>query len=243
MRKGSPKTSMRAVKNGIATVLVAVLGLGLSGCGKKVETAGPKSEEEAEMKGAKPEERPYLEAARPFVEALAGRDYAGVYAQLSRHGRARMSLNQFVPATDQAVFKQREEEALAGVSVEKFLELMALVEQAHGSPRKTKALSVYSLNPEVLNRRGTEPFSKMDSMFAVGAMPESAEVRRASLRGQISTELSAEELARIAQEQGVTVEELKKDSEFYFTFKVVLVEEEGGLKVGYFEFLPPSMMD
>jgi hypothetical protein len=65
------------------------------------------------------------------------------------------------------------------------------------------------------------------------------------LRGQIHTELSPEELEKAAQTQGISVEELKKDENFdpYFNLKIVLVEEEGQLKVGYFEFLPPSMMD
>jgi outer membrane PBP1 activator LpoA protein len=39
--------------------------------------------------------------------------------------------------------------------------------------------------------------------------------------------------------------ELQKDENFdpYFNLKIILVEEDGQLKVGYFEFLPPSMMD
>ena len=38
---------------------------------------------------------------------------------------------------------------------------------------------------------------------------------------------------------------LSKSPDFdpYFNLKVVLVEEGGQLKVGYFEFLPPSIMD
>ena len=49
----------------------------------------------------------------------------------------------------------------------------------------------------------------------------------------------------MAQQQGISVEELKKDEDFdpYCNLKVVLVEEGGQLKVGYFEFLPPSIMD
>jgi len=71
------------------------------------------------------------------------------------------------------------------------------------------------------------------------------QVRRASLRGQIHTELSAPELAKVAQQEGISVEELKKEEDFdpYLNLKVVLVEEGGQLKVGYFEFLPPSMLD
>jgi len=38
---------------------------------------------------------------------------------------------------------------------------------------------------------------------------------------------------------------LQKDPDFqpYFNLKVVLVEEASALRVGYFEFLPPSMLD
>jgi hypothetical protein len=78
----------------------------------------------------------------------------------------------------------------------------------------------------------------MDSMFAIGAMPDwiPADIRHASRRGQIHTELSPQELANVAQREGITVEKLKKDEDFdsYFNLKVVLVEEAGQLKVGYF---------
>lgn len=49
----------------------------------------------------------------------------------------------------------------------------------------------------------------------------------------------------MAQQEGISVEELKKEEDFdpYLNLKVVLVEEGGQLKVGYFEFLPPSMLD
>ena len=87
----------------------------------------------------------------------------------------------------------------------------------------------------------------MDSMFAIGAMPDwiPADIRRASLRGQIHTELSPQELEKVAQTHGISVEELTKSEDFdpYLNLKVVLVEEGGQLKVGYFEFLPPSIMD
>jgi len=84
-------------------------------------------------------------------------------------------------------------------------------------------------------------------MFAIGAMPDwiPADIRRASLRGQIQTELSPQELEKVASQQGISVEELKKSEDFdpYFNFKIVLVEEGGQLQIGYFEFLPPSIMD
>jgi hypothetical protein len=88
---------------------------------------------------------------------------------------------------------------------------------------------------------------RMDSMFAIGGMPDwiPADIRRASLRGQIHTELSPQELEKVAATEGISVEELKKSEDFdpYFNLKIVLVDEGGELKVGYFEFMPPSMLD
>jgi hypothetical protein len=198
-------------------------------------------------KDAKPDERKFLLAAKPFFIAVANRKYADAYTLLSSHARARMSFNQFKPAEEQATFQQYESNPYMNVTAEQFAYLMQYVEAAHGAPRAPKMLHVFSTNPDVLSRRSREQFGAMDSMFAIGAMPDwiPADIRRASLRGQIHTELSPQELANVAQGQGITVEELKKDEDFdpYFNLKVVLVEEAGQLKVGYFEFLPPSVMD
>jgi hypothetical protein len=124
---------------------------------------------------------------------------------------------------------------------------MQYVEAAHGAPRAPKMLHVYSTDSDVLNRRSKEQFGAMDSMFAIGAMPDwiPADIRRASLRGQIHTELSPPELEKVAATEGITVEELKKREDFdpYFNLKIVLVEEGGQRKIAYFEFLPPSMLD
>jgi hypothetical protein len=133
------------------------------------------------------------------------------------------------------------------VTAEQFAYLMQYVEAARGAPRAPKMLHVFSTDPDVLNRRSKEQFGSMDSMFAIGAMPEwiPADIRKASLRGQIHTELSAQELQNEAQREGISVEELKKSDDFdpYLNLKVVLVEEGGQLSVGYFEFLPPSIWD
>ena len=77
---------------------------------------------------------------------------------------------------------------------------------------RPRCCSVFSTDADVLNRRSKEQFGAMDSMFAIGAMPDwiPADIRRASLRGQIHTELSPQELERVAQTQGISVEELKK---------------------------------
>jgi hypothetical protein len=58
-------------------------------------------------------------------------------------------------------------------------------------------------------------------------------------------DLSPEQLAEAAKEQQTTPDKLKSDPGFqpYFTIKIVLVQETGALKVGYFELLPPGIMD
>jgi len=232
----------------IAAILLPVL---LTSCGKKgpggEKTTAQKSQDDFLDKDAKPDERKYLLAAKPFFVAIANRRYPDAYALLSSYARARMSFNQFTPTEDQATFQQYELNPYANVTAEQFAYLMRYVEAARGAPRAPKMLSVFSTDPDVLNRRSKEQFGAMDSMFAIGAMPDwiPADIRRASLRGQIHTELSPQELEKVAQTHGISVEELKKSEDFdpYLNLKVVLVEEDGQLKVGYFEFLPPSIMD
>jgi hypothetical protein len=232
----------------VAAILLPTM---LTSCSRKTqggkEKTAQKSENDFLDKDAKPDERKYLLAAKPFFIAIANRKYADAYALLSSHARARMSFNQFTPAEEQATFQQYESQPYMNVTAAQFAYLMRYVEAARGAPRAPKMLSVFSTDPDVLNRRSKEQFGAMDSMFAIGAMPDwiPANIRRASLRGQIHTELSQQELQKVAQQQGISVEELKKDEDFdpYFNLKVVLVEEDDQLKVGYFEFLPPSMLD
>ena len=158
-----------------------------------------------------------------------------------------MSLEQFKPSEQDSDAQQNQAYVFDNVTPEQFAYLMQYVEAAQGAPRAPKMLHVFSTNPDVLNRRSKEQFGAMDSMFAIGRMPDwvPAYIRRASLRGQIHTELSPQELQIAAQREGISVEELKKSEDFdpYFNLKLVLVEEAGQLKIGYFEFLPPSIWD
>jgi hypothetical protein len=231
-----------------SAILLPVL---VAGCGKKGQNSEKKTVQKSEDdfldKDAKPGERKYLLAAKPFFIAVANRKYADAYALLSRYAIARLSLDQFKPAEQDSDSQQNQSYAFDNVTAEQFAYLMQYVEAAHGAPRTPKMLHVFSTDPDVLNRRSKEQFGAMDSMFAIGAMPDwiPADIRRASLRGQIHTELSPQELERVAATEGISVEDLKKSEDFdpYFNLKVVLVEEGGQLKIGYFEFLPPSMMD
>jgi hypothetical protein len=231
-----------------AAILLPVL---LTSCGKKSQGGEKKTVQKSEDdfldKDAKPDERKYLLAAKPFFIAVANRQYADAYALLSRYAIARMSLEQFQPSQQDSDSQQTQAYVFDNVTADQFAYFMQYVEAAHGAPRAPKMLHVFSTDPDVLNRRSKEQFGAMDSMFAIGAMPEwiPGEIRRASLRGQIHTELPPQELEKVAARDGISVEELKKSDDFdpYFNLKVVLVEENGQLKIGYFEFLPPSIMD
>ena len=228
-----------------------LLPLLVTSCGKKGQAGEKKTVQKSEDdfldKDAKPDERKYLLAAKPFFIAVANRKYADAYALLSRYAIARMSLEQFKPSEQDSDAQQNQAYVFDNVTAEQFAYLMQYVEAAHGAPRAPKMLHVYSTDPDVLNRRSKEQFGAVDSMFAVGAIPDwiPAEIRKASLRGQIHTELSPQELQNVAQREGINVEELKKSEDFdsYFNVKLVLVEEGGQLSVGYFEFLPPSIWD
>jgi hypothetical protein len=103
---------------------------------------------------------------------VGNRKYTDAYALLSSHAKARMSLDQFKPAEQDSDVQQNQSYAFDNVTAEQFAYLMQYVEAAHGAPRAPKILHVYSTDPDVLNRRSKEQFGAMDSMFAIGAMPE-----------------------------------------------------------------------
>ena len=82
-----------------AAILLPLL---VTSCGKKGQEGEKKTVQKSEDdfldKDAKPDERKYLLAAKPFFIAVASGRYADAYALFSSHARARMFLNQFTPA-------------------------------------------------------------------------------------------------------------------------------------------------
>jgi hypothetical protein len=218
------------------------------GCSSSKEAGTSVSGEDEELAAnLSLEEQKFLAAARPFATAIASRKYADAYQQLSSHARARISVNQFIPAEEDREFERNEQSPLPDVDAATFAEWMAKVEAQYGAPAAVEELSVHTTDAAVLSRTSKEEFGAVDSMFAIGAMPDSVptDIRRASIRGNILTELNPTQLAATAKAYGMTSAELQADEEFapYFTLKIVLVEEGGALRVGYFEILPPSMFD
>jgi hypothetical protein len=234
------KWATKLILVGIAALIVAVSGCDnpdkVSALEKSQKTAGPT-----------PEEKPYYDAAKPFVEAVASRDYSKAYGCLSSHAKARMSPNQFVAPEDDAAYTRNEASAARDVTPEKFVQMLAPCEKQLGKPSKLLDLHVFSTDAAALTGRGANTEEKLESMFAIGMMPASipAGIRKASLRSKLKVELSPEQLAQAAKDQETTPEKLKNDPEFqpYLNLKLVLVEEAGALKVGYFEFMPPGLLD
>ena len=150
-----------------SAILLPVL---LASCGKEGQEGEKKTVQKSEDdfldKDAKPDERKYLLAAKPFVLAVANRKYADAYALLSRYAIARMSLEQFKPSEQDSDAQQNQAYVFDNVTAEQFAYLMQYVEAAYGAPRAPKMLHVFSTNPDVLNRRSKEQFGAMDSMFA-----------------------------------------------------------------------------
>jgi hypothetical protein len=231
----------------LTILLVAGLGtLALPGCSQKSDVAQPDAEEPQDAETAA-RERPYLDAARPFAEAIAARDYNAAYSHLSSHARARMSPSQFVAPVDDAAEIRDNANVSVNPNAEQFARMMIRTENEYGRPAKLAEINVFSTDPVALGGAGKSVEEKLDAMFAIGMMPDSipAAIRKASLRSKLLVELSAAQLADAAKAAQVSPEELKKDPDFkpYVTLKTVLVEEAGALKVGYFEFVPPGLFD
>jgi len=66
----------------------------------------------------------------------SNRKYSDVYASLSSHAKARMSLNQFEPDDDDAAFAEKEKSPLTNVTAEQFGDLMKKGETKFGTPHK-----------------------------------------------------------------------------------------------------------
>ena len=217
----------------------------LSGCGRKsAESLPATTPMPVPPEKIVTDQSQFLQAAEPFLQALARQKYEEAYGLLSSQAKSRMTLNQFVAPADALAFQRNEQSPFKNVTPADFGELMKKVEELYGRPQAVESLSVFSVDPDVLGHRPKEEVDILESAAAIGAIPDSIsnDVRRASLHGQIATELSPDQLAHAATILNVNPDELQADPNFKpsFNVKLVLVEEDGQLKVGYFEFLPAS---
>ncbi len=197
-------------------------------------------------------EKRCLEASRPILMALQNRDYAALYEHLSPHALRYFSPEQFMPNSNSEMPSAKPNDSAQLMSLETFLEAMKSMESQLGVPMKLDFLYVQTIDPDELAGKG----DGLSNAFNIGAMSKEIplDIRRGSIRAQVKCQPSDELAQEIAEEFKLPVADVKagkipESSEFdpdtlpYLTFKYVLVEEANQLKIGYFEFLPPSILD
>ena len=218
--------------------LVAAMSLCFVCCGE-----APKEERAEETEALTPQEKTIRTAAIPFLDAIASGDYPGAYAQLSSHAKARMSQSQFIQPADEAAHAANEKKAVVNASAQDFQIFVAKAANEYGVPSKVISADQVEIDPEILQGKG----DAIETAFSIGFISDAvpAQIRKGAVRAQMGVKLGPTQLKEIAERDGMTVEELEKSEDFapYCNLKVVLVEEGGTLKVGYFEFTPPSMWD
>ncbi len=248
------------MSRGAGLVNAMMIAVALAGCSRTDDAGSAGGESSASQlpddafaaaaADAEPDERPFVEPARPFLAALASRDYRAMYDQLSSHAKAKMFPAQFTPSVAEGNTLGT---PLENVTPEQFAEWMAKSEKELGAADAIRDVSVFEIDPEILSGRG----DKLSVMFAIGAMPDEipTDIRRAAIRATLVCQPTKEWAEGADQEYGVTAEhvlsgqvndEIKQSlEEFrpYMNVKLVLVDEGGQLKVGYFELMPPSMLD
>lgn len=214
-----------------------------TGCAKRIArhalgAAAHAAEQESDGDDMSPNERKFQAAGKPFVDAVAARNLEAAYTELSSHARKRMNEDQFGGGSDD---KNSPGIAHDDVSAAQFAKLFERVEKKFGRPMRLGELSVTETDPNMLAGKAKDNLERFSVAIAIGAMPADIPtgIRKAALRAQIQT--IDPNLKRPKRKDGEDDEDI--DEHPYFNVKFVLVEEGGKLKVGYFEFFPPSMLD
>lgn len=239
---------------GACTSLLASAGCGLFGTSGDGSgggaSAAPVDPFVAAIADAEAAEKPYIEGARPVITALVNRDYAGLYDLMSNHALRKVDKAQFLAPMEE---NPPAEPPLENLTKEQFVEWMQQVESRYGPPMDIDYISVETVDPEVLAGRG----DAFEVMMSIGGMPASipVEIRRAAILSRINCQFSDEAIKTIAAELGISEEQTRSgkwpentkgydwDERPYFKIRFVLVEDDKLLKVGYFECVPPSILD
>ncbi len=190
-----------------------------------------------------PQEIEYLLAAKEFYVAVAEGEFGRAYDLLSQHATQNVHPYQFGISEEAGDRRVTDPGRLEHITKDEFVSQLQKLQARFGPTRDVTSLYVFETEADVLSGKG----DRISVMFAIGMMPNSvpAEIRKAGIRGEIRCHFSPEDLEQAVRETGLSAEELQSDEGIYpyFNLKTVLVAEQGGFKVGYFEFLPPSILD
>ncbi|OAI51830.1 hypothetical protein AYO47_06790 [Planctomyces sp. SCGC AG-212-M04] len=171
-----------------------------------------------------PADIPMIKAARPFVDAISQKRYEAAFAELSPLAVANAYRDQFIPRTE----REQQRTSVAPLTQESFKELMGEAEKVLGTPISLESLDVVSRDPEILSGRG----DAIERSYVMGGTPESVptSVRRAALQAMIAT-------------KHPDFPDAKDGDGPSLKLKIILTEEDGKLRVGYFELSLPSILD
>ena len=190
-----------------------------------------------------PQQRPFAEAARPFIEAVVNREYAIAFDHLVPSAHEKLSRNQFALAENESEYAQNESDPVLNPTVEQFVELMQATEARFGPPEVIDYVTAET---------GSDVLSRSDPLmaaFELGNMPDTIPLasRRAAVQAWVDVAFSDEEVRALATADGISEQEVRNSRDDYegpyFKIRTVVVDEGAGPVVGYFEIAPPSIWD
>jgi hypothetical protein len=192
-------------------------------------------------------QEPFLNAARPFLQAMAKRDYAAAFRHLSPKAKQKFSRNQFIPVEDEQEYARNDAAPIVNPTVEQFVQLMQEVEGVYGLPIRLDPPMVET-DPEILERRDA-----VLAAFELGAMPDSipVEQRKAAVQAWVYCRMTDDQIKAAAAEAEIDEAEYRQlvaEAEAggegpYFKLKTVVIDEGAGPVIGYFEIAQRSILD
>ena len=184
-------------------------------------------------------EKEQLLAGKPFHEAIANRDYEGAFALLSNYAKQDVSRRQVAQNLSLAEEKElAQEPRIESLTLATFKEWMDKFEQVYGTPLEINEMAVDEMDPDILAGRG----NAMDTALSIGLISDNVptEIRRSVIRSYITGRHTEKNTQYLMESEGLTEAEVHEYLEPQYEMKTVIVEIDGQLKVGYFEFFRSS---
>ena len=185
------------------------------------------------------QEKEQLLCGQPFHEAVASRNYKAAFRLLSDYAKQDVSRRQVSQNLSQAEKTQlAKEHRITELTLAMFEEWMMPFEKIHGAPVHINEMAVDEMDPEILAGRG----NALDTMFSIGVISDvvPSNIRRSAIRSYITGRHTEKNTQYLMEREGLSEAEVHEYFEPQFEMKTVMVEIDGKLKVGYFEFLKSS---
>ncbi len=185
------------------------------------------------------QEKEQLLSGQPFHEAIASRNYKEAFRLLSDYAKrdvSRCQVSQNLSIAEQTQLAK--EPRITELTLAMFQEWMMQFEEIHGTPLRINEMAVDEMDPEILAGRG----NTLDTLFSIGVISDEvpSDIRRSAIRSYITGRHTEKNIQYLMEREGLSEAEVHEYFEPQFEMKTVMVEIDGQLKVGYFEFLKSS---